>query len=974
MGSRLPDALPMDAPHGARPSTDAVQVGDLGLSTVAAQYERFADAKKQRLTQEADREAQDRFTAFREENDTALKSAATTYDGKTPGLAKAGIADTEARFKPLLDAEKDPIKRAALQRQFDAYKPGAADFLIKAETDKRIEPLQLRQQAAEDLDLSTGFAAYAASYARRQRERRQSGDGSMTGWAQGSLEDHDAAAADALAAAPEAVRPRLQASLAGSRAKVFASAADIEEQGHLARVSETTKTNIETLKNAILTDPSGYDAAVEQAPALVAALPADLRPGAERETLGGFGEARIGGLIADGDIEQARKEINGGKYDKVWDDGVKERMLARVEAAANSGPKTQEEWLSAYQLENRIDAEVTARATTGRSTGAVSLDEIVKAFGPKEAAKVQFELEQADRTFAATGDVRDQSMDTLRARAAAPPPDPADPDYAVKIKGWQASQQAAAAELKALEADPVAALMRSQEPGDLGAQVQAKWTAIGEAQGAARSQAAAAYVGTVIGLQDRRGVARNAQRVFSKDAAASMVASFVKAEPQDRRAALEAIASVVGALPAQFTYSGRTVAPRQMAARDLMSAGLGNADVSAIVDLADEPARLAAYAGAITNPAALKALPDGQEARLTSAIHARLGDFLESSNALPGSAALNAARVARVQLMARDLVTRGGLSVKDAVRQASADLVDNYRFIDGWRMPKARAEALTPDRFGKPYVPGDQAARRGAAGVMNDLIANDGALLRPAPGAGLSPEQGRRKAADVIEHQGRWVTNEDDGGLTLMVPAPGGWTPALDKYNRAIRLSWDQLIASSQHRFGVMEGDPKAWGWTEPKAAAPQARAAPPARAAQALSAAIEHVGEHSAADAVSPKGALGVRQLTPDTAKAAANRLGIKYEPERLTSKAPADVAYNRRLSDEQLRWLSQRYDGNIALVAAAYNAGPGNVDAWLRRFGDPRRGRVSADEWVASIPFRETRDYVSRVLPGAYQFLTKG
>jgi soluble lytic murein transglycosylase len=113
--------------------------------------------------------------------------------------------------------------------------------------------------------------------------------------------------------------------------------------------------------------------------------------------------------------------------------------------------------------------------------------------------------------------------------------------------------------------------------------------------------------------------------------------------------------------------------------------------------------------------------------------------------------------------------------------------------------------------------------------------------------------------------------------------------------------------------------------------------------------------------DAVSPAGARGLLQLMPATAKAMAAQLGLPYAPARLTS----DPDFNARLGAFYLQRQVDRFDGELAFALAAYNAGPGRVDAWIARNGDPRGADAHAlIDWIEAIPISETRNYVQRVL----------
>jgi soluble lytic murein transglycosylase len=112
--------------------------------------------------------------------------------------------------------------------------------------------------------------------------------------------------------------------------------------------------------------------------------------------------------------------------------------------------------------------------------------------------------------------------------------------------------------------------------------------------------------------------------------------------------------------------------------------------------------------------------------------------------------------------------------------------------------------------------------------------------------------------------------------------------------------------------------------------------------------------------DAVSKAGARGLMQLMPGTAKDLAKSMSMPFNAERLLT----DPTYNLTLGRAYLDGLLDNFGGSYILSVAAYNAGPGRVRQWMREYGDPRTRDIDSVDWVESIPFPETRNYVQRVL----------
>ncbi|MFT6450838.1 MAG: soluble lytic murein transglycosylase [Halocynthiibacter sp.] len=106
--------------------------------------------------------------------------------------------------------------------------------------------------------------------------------------------------------------------------------------------------------------------------------------------------------------------------------------------------------------------------------------------------------------------------------------------------------------------------------------------------------------------------------------------------------------------------------------------------------------------------------------------------------------------------------------------------------------------------------------------------------------------------------------------------------------------------------------------------------------------------------------GARGLMQVMPGTAKEMAEALELDYVLDDLTT----DGTYNAKLGSAYLAQLIEEFGPAPALVAAGYNAGPSRPRAWIKERGDPREAGVDPIDWIESIPYEETRNYVMRVM----------
>ena len=84
-------------------------------------------------------------------------------------------------------------------------------------------------------------------------------------------------------------------------------------------------------------------------------------------------------------------------------------------------------------------------------------------------------------------------------------------------------------------------------------------------------------------------------------------------------------------------------------------------------------------------------------------------------------------------------------------------------------------------------------------------------------------------------------------------------------------------------------------------------------------------------------------------------------------------DPAYNVKLGAAHLGDLVEDFGGSYVLTLVAYNAGPRRSMEWIAEYGDLRRGNVDPIDWVESIPFQETRQYVQKVLQNVHVYRSR-
>lgn len=249
----------------------------------------------------------------------------------------------------------------------------------------------------------------------------------------------------------------------------------------------------------------------------------------------------------------------------------------------------------------------------------------------------------------------------------------------------------------------------------------------------------------------------------------------------------------------------------------------------------------------------------------------------------------------------------------------------------------------------------------------------------PSAGSGLASAllDGRLENGDSQSFLGGFA----NGSLTHQSPNPESQSPSLVSALSGVR-SHQNTSNTLSEAFGGTGSNPKLQEQSQPKEQSSYNNYRPQSDTTQGESSdmynpvkwqgkevpfesLVDAVGGwetrglkgDKADNAVSPKGAAGFMQVMPATAKEVLVKLG-----EDPDSWNPKNREMSRRVGSFYLNELLDQFDGNIELALAAYNAGPGRVEQWIKRFGS-RNWETIARNLKSAGSYDETVKYVPGV-----------
>jgi soluble lytic murein transglycosylase len=282
---------------------------------------------------------------------------------------------------------------------------------------------------------------------------------------------------------------------------------------------------------------------------------------------------------------------------------------------------------------------------------------------------------------------------------------------------------------------------------------------------------------------------------------------------------------------------------------------------------------------------------------------------------------------------------------KKLARAYYQKLAENYRYyyyanLARERLPKVGDETVDPpvlDSLPRPpapphdwETPADNIRAQKAQLLANAALYDFAVAEMQAASAG-SPPWEAKSVAEIYNEQGSYIHAIE----TLKRAVPGYFAAEIPQIPRPV---WEGLF-------------PRPF-WEELKRDSAANRLDP-----HLVASLIRQESEFNPA-AISRANAMGLMQLLPTVGKGMAKEMKIRH----FSSDQLLVADTNLRLGTRYFRHIVDHYDGQVEYALAAYNAGEDRVSDWRRNgnFAD-------VEEFVESIPFTETRDYVQAIMRNA-------
>lgn len=751
--AKLPQALDMAAPNARVGGGAALDFSSLdnALQGAARQIERVDESRRRADEEVAGRVIEEARQAYV----PAASERSYGYDGRAPGYAETEIKAFDDHFTVLDKADMPDGVRLAVGRQLRDLRTRTAAQAIVNEAETRGRRSAADRDASEQADAVRALMGVQAAFDAADDERRQTWDG-LTPIADATRTSWRELGEKAVADLPEPIAARLRPMLLSQEASLFARSMAAEDESRDARTLTTVGEGLNGFVNRAARDPSlmgRFDAEIQP---ILDAAPAALRAKLKEETWQASQASALEARIQRGEFDAVEAELKAGRYDRL-DTRTVERLRAGVESAKASGV-VQDAQRSA-DLEAGIAADLR-NILSGKPADAALVNEARLIGGEPLATKVRLDQAAAlnvrpliTRLRTMTPQQADAELERLTAAAGN-----AEGARTLELAREMVQQDRAA------RADPAAWSATSFGPGDnIAAEVQRRMRAFGDAPS---PETARAYARSQLVAQEFGGVPEAGRRILSRGQAEAWISS-VDADGQPQAG--------LSSLAARVQMFGPEHRPRLM--RELTLAGLKPADLGALSFYAASPARMQAYAAARGQKLNDLVPEKTDRERLDAELGRALQPFVQALTTPEGAAAaLEAAKISAYGAI------KGGASVRDAVRGATAPMTDDWTFFGTWAAPNGQTE--DPRRY------------RGNAGLLvASLIRNDGAGLYAPPSTRYTPDQARRNYADIVRNAGQWRNLPDNTGIQLVTPGADGasWIPVRDAAGRNVQRTWSQL-------------------------------------------------------------------------------------------------------------------------------------------------------------------------------------